>query len=125
MIEAYKKVHKFCMVISYFATQEWKIQTDKVLQQQKNLGEKDKKIFFSDLLDLDWDEYFEAYCTGARVHLLRDPIDNLETALIKWKRYLFFKKKNIPDTLLQLLLFQTILCSYDCENATLCRCGLV
>lgn len=81
------------MVISYFATQEWKIQTDKVLQQQKNLGEKDKKIFFSDLLDLDWDEYFEAYCTGARVHLLRDPIDNLETALIKWKRYVFLKKK--------------------------------
>lgn len=92
MIEAYKKVHKFCTVISYFATQEWKIQTDKVLQQQKNLGEKDKKLFFSDLLDLDWDAFFQTYGAGARVHLLSDPIDTVEAAQIKWKRYLF---KNI------------------------------
>lgn len=92
MIEAYKKVHKFCKVISYFATQEWKIQTDKVLQQQKNLGEKDKKLFFSDLLDLDWDAFFQTYGAGARVHLLSDPIDTVEAAQIKWKRYLF---KNI------------------------------
>lgn len=86
MMEAYKKVHKFCSVISYFATQEWKIQTDKVQQQQEKLGEKDKKLFFSDLVDLDWNAFFKTYCAGARVHLLSDPIDTLDVAQVKWKR---------------------------------------
>lgn len=52
---------------------------------------KEKNIFFSDLKDLDWVAYFDDYAKGARVYLTQDPLDTLDVAKIRYKRYVDLK----------------------------------
>ncbi|XP_050301949.1 fatty acyl-CoA reductase wat-like [Anthonomus grandis grandis] len=84
LMAAYRKVHKFSNVISYFSTREWHVKSDRVRNQQKVMCENDRELFFSDLKQLDWDEFFQTYLKGVRIYLLQDPLETLETARVKW-----------------------------------------
>ncbi|XP_066153693.1 fatty acyl-CoA reductase wat-like [Euwallacea fornicatus] len=86
MMTIYKKIHKFSNVISYFVSYEWQIRTDNVLWVQNELQEKDRKLFFSDLREMDWLECYKFYCTGMRIYLLKDPLDTLDKARVRWKK---------------------------------------
>ncbi|CAG9770278.1 unnamed protein product [Ceutorhynchus assimilis] len=89
LMAAYKKVHKFSSVISYFCTREWDVRSDSLRRQQERMCDKDRELFFSDLKQLDWDEYYKTYCKGVRQYLLQDPLETLEVAQTKWRRLYF------------------------------------
>ncbi|XP_066251790.1 fatty acyl-CoA reductase wat-like isoform X2 [Euwallacea similis] len=86
MMAIYKKIHKFSNVISYFSTHDWQIRTDNVLWVQNRLQEMDQKLFLSDLRKIDWKEYYEFYVKGVRVYLLKDPLDTIDKAKVRWKK---------------------------------------
>ncbi|XP_030759626.1 fatty acyl-CoA reductase wat-like isoform X2 [Sitophilus oryzae] len=80
MVATYKKINKFCQVMSYFITREWKMESNRVQSLVKHMSDRDQKIFFCDLKKLDWVEYFDYYMLGVRIFLLKDPLDTLAAA---------------------------------------------
>ncbi|KAH1003292.1 hypothetical protein HUJ05_011219 [Dendroctonus ponderosae] len=80
LLKAYKKIHKFTAVMSYFATQEWSIESTAIEKQQLAMSPQDRRLFFCDLKLLDWPEFFQSYCKGIRLYLLQDPLETLPAA---------------------------------------------
>lgn len=74
-------------VLNYFSTQEWTFTNDRLQALMMKLTSKDSKNFFCDVRDLDWNVYFETYISGIRVYLIKDPLDTLPQARVKWQRY--------------------------------------
>lgn len=74
-------------VLNYFSTQEWKFTNDRLHALMIKLTSKDRENFFCDIRDLDWNVYFETYISGIRIYLIKDPLDTLPQARIKWQKY--------------------------------------
>ncbi|XP_026669786.1 fatty acyl-CoA reductase wat-like, partial [Ceratina calcarata] len=86
MLKIYKKVHKFMDVLDYFSMKEWKFSNDNLKSLWSKLSEKDREYFGSDIREIDWDHYFRMYMRGIRIYLIKDPMDTLPQARIRWQR---------------------------------------
>ncbi|XP_076750890.1 fatty acyl-CoA reductase wat [Xylocopa sonorina] len=86
MLKIYKRIHKFMDVLDYFSTREWKFSNDNVKMLVNKLTDKDRKQFACDIVQLDWDYYFRTYMQGIRVYLIKDPLDTLPQARVRWQR---------------------------------------
>ena len=86
LIRAYKKIHKFSNVISYFCVNEWKFSNDNVQRLWKKLELDDQQLFNFDMKKLDWIEYLRYYIRGMRVYLFKDDLSTLKAARRKWNR---------------------------------------
>jgi len=83
-------------VLNYFSTQEWIFTNDRLHAMIAKLTSYDRKNFDCDIRNLDWEVYFETYLRGIRVYLIKDPMDTLPQARVRWQRYEifdFFKKQ--------------------------------
>ena len=85
-MKTYEKIHKFSGVISYFALKTWTFRSENVRNLITHMSERDREIFYSDLKNLNWDEFHKAYFKGIRVYLIKDPLETLEAAKKKWNR---------------------------------------
>lgn len=52
----------------------------------EDMSDDDKRIFFCDLRQLDWQDYFIEYFKGIRIYLIKDPEDTLKAARVKYQR---------------------------------------
>ncbi|KAH0953754.1 hypothetical protein HN011_008466 [Eciton burchellii] len=86
LLKVYKKIHKFMDVLNYFSTQEWKFTNNRLNTLLTKLTFKDREYFYFDVRDIDWNVYFETYILGIRLYLIKDPLDTLHQARIKWQR---------------------------------------
>lgn len=86
MLKVYKKIHKFMEVLNYFTTKEWLFTNDHVNSLLAKLDNKDRSLFFCDMREVVWDTYFQNYMRGIRLYLIKDPIETLPQALVKWQR---------------------------------------
>ncbi|KAL0100178.1 hypothetical protein PUN28_019540 [Cardiocondyla obscurior] len=86
LLKVYKKIHKFMDVLNYFSTQEWKFTNERLHMLMSKLTFKDREQFYCDIRKVDWNTYFETYIRGIRVYLIKDPLDTLPQARIKWQR---------------------------------------
>lgn len=86
MMRTYKKIHKFMHVIEYFSMRQWDFHTANTFQLWSNMSPKDKKLFFFDMRQLNWDSFLEFYFRGIRQYLLNDPIESVPDALKRWNR---------------------------------------
>lgn len=75
--------------LGYFSTNEWMYINKKWNGLMRKLTSEDRKLFFCDIKDLIWSDYLLTYFLGIRKYILKDPIETLPQALIKWQRYLF------------------------------------
>ncbi|XP_018578174.1 putative fatty acyl-CoA reductase CG5065 [Anoplophora glabripennis] len=41
------------------------------------MSDEDKKIFYCDVKDFDWEESLEYYTLGLRIYLMKDPLETL------------------------------------------------
>jgi fatty acyl-CoA reductase len=87
LLKIYKKINKFCDVLSYFSTREWKFTNKNVQELWQKLGEDDQKLFDFNIEDLDWDKYFYTYVRGIRLYLLKDDVSTIPQAIARYKRY--------------------------------------
>ncbi|KAK2588427.1 hypothetical protein KPH14_004426 [Odynerus spinipes] len=83
---AYKKIHKFSAVISYFSTQQWRFKNDAVMSLWERLPPIDKQIFDFNIDDLDWETYYRYYIRGLRLYIAKDPMDTLDQGRIKYRK---------------------------------------
>ncbi|XP_063988303.1 fatty acyl-CoA reductase wat-like isoform X2 [Diachasmimorpha longicaudata] len=89
---AYKKIHKFSGVISYFSTQQWNFRNDNVMKLWDKLSVNDRKLFYFNVSDLIWRDYYYYHIRGLRVFVVKDPLDTLEEGrrryrYLKWAHY--------------------------------------
>lgn len=82
----YRKIDKFGEVISYFAMREWNFKNDNVQRLWMKMQPADREMFQFDMAGLDWDAYNYTYIRGARLYLLKDPLDTIPEGKIKYRR---------------------------------------
>lgn len=73
-------------VIEYFSMREWDYQLDTINGLWTKLSQRDKEMFCFDMFEVDWDLYLQQYVYGLRVYLVKDPIETLPKAMVRWKR---------------------------------------
>ncbi|XP_066598641.1 fatty acyl-CoA reductase wat-like [Prorops nasuta] len=83
---AYRKIHKFSDVISYFSTQQWRFNNDNVLKLWERIGPTDRILYNFNLTNLDWSEYFYFHVRGLRIFLIKDPLTTVKKGRTKFQR---------------------------------------
>ncbi|XP_008559985.1 fatty acyl-CoA reductase wat [Microplitis demolitor] len=101
LLNAYKKIHKFSGVISYFCTQQWKFRNDNVIKLWNKLNPTDRKIFYFHVGEFSWEDVLSKNIMGVRLFLLNDPIDTIEDSK---KRYVALKVAHYTVVTMVLLL---------------------
>ncbi|KAI4498794.1 hypothetical protein M0802_005969 [Mischocyttarus mexicanus] len=86
LLKIYNKIHKFMDILSHFSTVEWNFTNDKLNELTKKLSIEDREMFFCDMKELVWDTYFQTYLLGIRIYILKDPIETIPKARVKWQR---------------------------------------
>ncbi|XP_046837355.1 fatty acyl-CoA reductase wat-like isoform X2 [Vespa crabro] len=87
LFRMYNKIHEMSNLLSYFSINEKKFTNERWNELLKKLTLKDRELFYCDMKDLVWNTYFETYFTGVRKYILKDPIETLPQARIKWRRF--------------------------------------
>lgn len=89
LLKIYKKIHKFMDVLNYFTLKEWDFTNDNVKALHKKMTPEDRENFHCNMMEVCWDTYFQTYIVGIRVYLIKDPLDTLPEARVKWQRYIY------------------------------------
>lgn len=76
-------------VLDDFTMKDWEFSNDNVNSLVDKLDPKDRQIFPMDMREVVWDSFFQNYMRGIRLYLLKDSIDTLPQARIKFQRWLF------------------------------------
>lgn len=73
-------------VLRHFSTIEWNFMNERWNELTRKLTSEDRELFFCDVKGLVWNNYFMSYVLGIRKYILKDPIETLPQARIKWQR---------------------------------------
>ncbi|GLG95245.1 Fatty acyl-CoA reductase [Gryllus bimaculatus] len=84
--KAYGKIHKFLDITDYFRSHEWTFTDTNMQSLWSELKESDKKIFPCNAADLDWEENIKNWIPGMRMYFLKDPLNTVEKAKVKYNR---------------------------------------
>uniref|UniRef100_A0A0A1XFL8 Fatty acyl-CoA reductase n=2 Tax=Zeugodacus cucurbitae TaxID=28588 RepID=A0A0A1XFL8_ZEUCU len=72
MLKIYRKIHKFCSVMEYFSSNDFKFDNDNVRTLSSKLEGADKQLFGFDMRHLDWKELFRVSLVGLRLYVVKD-----------------------------------------------------
>ncbi|XP_045468235.1 fatty acyl-CoA reductase wat-like [Harmonia axyridis] len=88
MVNIYKKIHKFSLLLSYFSLREWKMHNENLQKLWNNLSDKDKEIFEFSMApeDFNWNSYISILGGGVRLYLLKDKMETIPAAKRKYRR---------------------------------------
>ena len=75
-------------VLNYFTTKEWNFSNDRVHALIDKMSPKDRENFLCDMRAIVWDKFFQTYIKGIRIYLIKDPMDTLPAAQVRWQRYI-------------------------------------
>ncbi|XP_060533430.1 fatty acyl-CoA reductase wat-like [Cylas formicarius] len=84
LVKGYQKINKFADVLSYFTMNEWQFKNDNVQSLWSRMKKQDKELFEFNLENFNWDMYFYTYTRGARLYLLKDPLDTIPQGRVKY-----------------------------------------
>lgn len=80
MMKAYRKIHKFTDIVSYFTVKHWQFSNLQVQKMWKNLNSKEQELFPFNIADLSWESVVGSMIPGMRMYLLHDPLETLPEA---------------------------------------------
>lgn len=86
LIQAYKKIHKFSSVISYFSSQQWQFCNDAVIKLWERMNLADREIFNFNMDNLDWESYLKHLIPGMRIYIANDPMETVEQGRAKYRK---------------------------------------
>lgn len=120
-MHTYKKIHRFMHVIEYFSMRQWDYQMDNLNGLWAGLSKRDKELFFFDMGQLDWDMFLQHYFRGIRQYLLKDPLETIPEALVRWNRQvsLNINRLQFHDFYFHTKCKQIILASSDAEGSSM------
>ncbi|XP_044764580.1 uncharacterized protein LOC123321141 [Coccinella septempunctata] len=102
MVNIYKKIHKFSLLLSYFSLREWKMHNKNLQDLWSGLSDKDKEIFEFSMApeDFNWNSYISILGGGVRLYLLKDKMETIPAAKRKYKRLYYLHNAFKAVTLL-------------------------
>lgn len=83
-MKGYQKINKFSDVIAYFTLRQWDFKNGNIQSLWKRMKKQDKELFEFNMANFNWDMYFYTYTRGARVYLLKDPLDTIPQGAVKY-----------------------------------------
>ncbi|XP_035741464.1 fatty acyl-CoA reductase wat-like isoform X1 [Vespa mandarinia] len=86
LLKMYKKIYTLVNIFNYFATTKFNFNNKRWNELLSKLTTEDREFFFCDIRNLIWDTYFKNYILGIRMYILKDPIETLPQARMKWQR---------------------------------------
>lgn len=84
MVKGYQKINKFADVIGYFSSREWLFTNQNVQALWNRMRQSDKDLFEFNMKTFSWDAYFYTYVRGARLYLLKDPLETIPQGRVKY-----------------------------------------
>ncbi|KAJ8909454.1 hypothetical protein NQ315_008321 [Exocentrus adspersus] len=86
MIKIYRKIHMMVGLLAYFTTRDWNFESSNTRLLIENMSHRDRVIFFSDMKNINWDEYLLRSALGVRTYLAKDPLDTVPQGQRKFRR---------------------------------------
>ncbi|XP_043685412.1 fatty acyl-CoA reductase wat-like [Vespula pensylvanica] len=86
LLKIYNKIHTVSNISVYFTTKEWVFINKRWNELLNKVTAKDRELFFCDMKDLVWETYFQSYILGIRTYIIKDPIETLPQARLKFRR---------------------------------------
>ncbi|XP_011688428.1 PREDICTED: fatty acyl-CoA reductase 1-like [Wasmannia auropunctata] len=90
LLNAYKKIHKFSSVISYFSSKEWRFSNDAVVKLWSRVSLADRQIFNFDIDNLNWESYLKHMIPGLRLYIAKDPLETIDKGREKYEKLKIF-----------------------------------
>ncbi|XP_064634182.1 fatty acyl-CoA reductase 1-like [Lineus longissimus] len=85
-VRLYDRLSKSVRSLDYFTSNEWKFHNDNMFMLQDKLNHDDQKLFDFDVKQIDWRQYIEHYCLGAKNHILKEDMTNMDKPRAEMKR---------------------------------------
>lgn len=86
LVKGYQKIDKFSNVISYFCLREWHFKNDNIQALWERMKRQDMELFEFSMKRLNWDLFFYTYTRGARLYLLKDPLNTIDKGAAKIRK---------------------------------------
>ncbi|XP_049941469.1 putative fatty acyl-CoA reductase CG5065 isoform X3 [Schistocerca serialis cubense] len=86
--ENYRKVHNFNMAVEFFVMREWDFETAQTEALRSRLAAEDRALLPFDPRLIDWESYFDHFVCGVRRFLLKDDLDSVPAARLRYRRLL-------------------------------------
>ncbi|KAJ7329297.1 hypothetical protein JRQ81_015471 [Phrynocephalus forsythii] len=80
MMKLLSRLHKSMSTFEYFSSCTWEWSSDNTNMLLNQLSPKDKQLFCFDVQPLNWSEYMENYCLGAKKYLLNEDMAGVPAA---------------------------------------------
>ncbi|KAK7486341.1 hypothetical protein BaRGS_00022389 [Batillaria attramentaria] len=80
------RLWKAVSTLEFFTTRQWNFHNDNVLMLLNKMSTEDKKTFSFDPRTIDWSQYMENYCLGAKQFVLKEEVSELPKARIALQR---------------------------------------
>lgn len=65
---------------------QWNFRNDNVQRLWKKMKPSDRELFQFNMTALNWDVYHYTYLRGARVYLLKDPMETIPEGRVKYRK---------------------------------------
>lgn len=92
MVNTQLKIDKVLGALEYFTTHEWNFRTGNMWIVWDALSEEDQQVFDFDLRKLHWPAYFEKYCLGIKLYILKEDLSNISSARSHLRRMYFIRQ---------------------------------
>ncbi|XP_023673586.1 fatty acyl-CoA reductase 1-like isoform X2 [Paramormyrops kingsleyae] len=80
MMKLYKKLHKAAGLLEYFSVRQWSWSSKNLDMLKGQLSAEDQQNFNFDVGHLNWLEYMEKYCIGAKKYILNEDMADIPAA---------------------------------------------
>lgn len=94
MMQIYRKVHKFCAVMSYFSNGIWRFSNNNTRRLYDRLTKEDQQLFSFDMRTVHWETLVEDSIRGLRTFVVKEDPNNVENAIKRYKRLVNLKTLN-------------------------------
>jgi len=90
-IRMYERADRAFAALQFFTTHQWRFISNNPILLMDKMSAQDRNIFYFDVRDINWEQYFETYILGARRFILKDDPSSLSIARSNLKRLLMLK----------------------------------
>lgn len=87
MVKVQNKIKVGLDVLQYYTTRDWEFPNNNLQKLRSKLTESDRKTFYTDCRELDWDEYFLTLILGTRKYCVKEDPSTLPRARRTFKKY--------------------------------------
>lgn len=76
----YEKAKRATACLDFFTTHHWQFISHNPIRLLDSMTDQDRQIFYFDVRNISWKDYFVTYVLGARRFILKDDLSSMSLA---------------------------------------------